>query len=399
MDNSELPIGRRVAWWRARRRMTQQMLADRLGKSKSWVDKVERGVRALDKFSVIQDIAEVLRVETAALVGGDARPGTMAGGEGVDEVRTALACYDIPAAMVGGRPVMSVGELGRRVEHAWLTYQHAHYPQLVRLVPDLLGDARCAHAAGGGGDVAGLLVRVYQVMAAVLVKLGEADVAWLAADRAMTVAAGDPVWAAGAAVPLGQALRGAGQGRLAMAVTIAAAHRLAPMVPRDASPAEVALCGTLWVEAALAAATCGDERGVVELIGQAAEVAERVNGGQDPDRTGFGPVSVGVARVAAAVELGDGGEAVARHEEAVRAHGWARLPVEHRAAHLIDAARAYLQIGDLLRAGRALAEADRLAPAEVRMRPAARTVIAEVARSGPAAAGVARLAALVGLTR
>lgn len=39
----------------------------------------------------------------------------------------------------------------------------------------------------------------------------------------------------------------------------------------------------------------------------------------------------------------------------------------------IDAARAYLQIGDLPGAGRVLAAADRIAPAEVRLRPAALT--------------------------
>ncbi|MEU8301678.1 hypothetical protein AB0C04_30850 [Micromonospora sp. NPDC048909] len=43
--------------------------------------------------------------------------------------------------------------------------------------------------------------------------------------------------------------------------------------------------------------------------------------------------------------------------------------------------------------------ADSVAPAEVRCRPSARTVIAEVARGHPARAGVARLATLVGLTR
>jgi transcriptional regulator with XRE-family HTH domain len=37
------------------------VFADRLGKSKSRVDKVERGVRRLDKCSVLQEIAEVLR--------------------------------------------------------------------------------------------------------------------------------------------------------------------------------------------------------------------------------------------------------------------------------------------------------------------------------------------------
>ncbi|MER7420455.1 hypothetical protein ABT346_27360 [Micromonospora peucetia] len=64
-----------------------------------------------------------------------------------------------------------------------------------------------------------------------------------------------------------------------------------------------------------------------------------------------------------------------------------------------NAARAHLQVGDLLRAGRALVDADRTAPAEVRCRPVGRTVIAELTRGGPAPADVAHLASLVGLTR
>jgi hypothetical protein len=47
----------------------------------------------------------------------------------------------------------------------------------------------------------------------------------------------------------------------------------------------------------------------------------------------------------------------------------------------------------------ALVEADAVAPAEVRCRPLARTVIAEVARAHPAPAGVTRLATLAGLIR
>ena len=73
----ELPIGRRVAYWRGRRKMSQQVFADRLGKSKSWVDKVERGVRRLDKFSVVYEIADVLQVDVQLLLGKDVerRPG------------------------------------------------------------------------------------------------------------------------------------------------------------------------------------------------------------------------------------------------------------------------------------------------------------------------------------
>src|ERR1700712_4460850 len=67
----ELPTGRRVAYWRGRRKMSQQVFADRLGKSKSWVDKVERGVRRLDKFSVVYEIADVLAVDVQLLLGKD----------------------------------------------------------------------------------------------------------------------------------------------------------------------------------------------------------------------------------------------------------------------------------------------------------------------------------------
>ncbi|MEK8109413.1 helix-turn-helix domain-containing protein [Micromonospora sp. M12] len=70
-----MPIGRRVAYLRVRRRLSQQSFADRLGKSKSWVDKVERGVRSLERVSTIRDVAAVLRVDVAALLGRDVQPG------------------------------------------------------------------------------------------------------------------------------------------------------------------------------------------------------------------------------------------------------------------------------------------------------------------------------------
>jgi transcriptional regulator with XRE-family HTH domain len=389
-----------VAQWRVRRGLTQQMLADRIGKSKSWVDKVERGVRTLDRFSVIQEVARVLRVEASELVGGGIQPAAATGAVNrVDGIRAALACYDMLGVGDGGRPVPPAGEVARRLGHAWLTYEHADYPRLARMLPDLLGDAQRARSVDGGGEATGLLVQAYRITASALVKLGEPDLAWLAADRAMVVAGGDPLLAAMAAVPLGQALRAAGRVRLAMAAVIAAAHRIAPTVPRQGPPQELSLCGTLLVEAALAAAGCGDARSAGELLDQAAEIAERVDEDGGDHRSGCQPVAVEAARVLAAVELGDGGTAVAWHEKVTGRSAWARLPIEHRAAHLVDAARAYLHVGDLPRAGRALVEADRLAPAEIRCRPLARTVVGAVVTGGPALAGVARLASLVGLTR
>lgn len=397
MTGGEQPIGRRLAQWRVRRRMTQQMLADRLGKSKSWVDKVERGVRTLDKLSVIEDIARVLRVDPVVLLGREALPPEVAAGaDGVDAVRAALTQHDVFRRGTGGTPPPD--QLARQVEYAWLTYQHARYPQLLRALPDLISAARRAHA-DRPDRFAELLVQGYRVTSAVLVKLGEADLAWLVADRAVAAALDDPVLAATAAVPLGQALRALGRGRLAMAATVTAAHRIAPPTPHEGPPQESSLCGTLLLQAALAAATCGDARSVGELTDQAAEMAERVGEHGEHHWIGFGPTVVELARVVAAVELGEAGAAVDRHEQITRRAQWARLPPEHRAAHLVDAARAYLLVGDLPGAGRALVEADRTAPAETRTRPAARTVIAEVYRDGPVPAALAHLATAVGLTR
>ncbi|WFE55335.1 hypothetical protein [Micromonospora sp. WMMD1155] len=157
--------------------------------------------------------------------------------------------------------------------------------------------------------------------------------------------------------------------------------------------------GTLLVQAALAAAGCGEHRRADELTDRAAGVAASLRRYDDTHRTNFGPVAVELARVLIAAQRGDAAEALRRHSSVVRREGWRRLPAEYRGAYLVDVARAYLHLGDVRGAARALVDADSVAPAEVRCRASARTVIADVARTQPAPAGVARLATLVGLTR
>ncbi|MGC4813053.1 helix-turn-helix domain-containing protein [Micromonospora sp. DT228] len=416
MTNDDLPIGRRVARWRVRRSMTQQMLADRLRRSKSWVDKVERGVRALDRYSVIQELAHVLRVDPEVLLG--QQPSTPAGTpDGVDDIRAALARYDIPQA-----PAQTPEELRRQIGYAWLTYQHAHYGQLVRVLPGLLDAVQGVRSAE-------VLVPAYRITSSLLVKLGEADLAWLAADRAMSAAGDNQILAATAAISVAQALRASNRDRLALTATLNAANRILPPPSRpgdhevgglrgDQSArqphdhrgegrgegegrgvGEWVVGGTLLVQAGLAAAGSGDHHRAGELTDRAAGVAAHLRGYDDTHHTSFGPVVVELARVLVAASRGDAVEALRWHSAVVRREAWRRLPVEYRGAYLVDVARAYLQVGDLRGAARALVDADSVAPAEVRCRPLARTVIAEVARAQPAPAGVARLATLVGLTR
>ncbi|MGW1450073.1 helix-turn-helix domain-containing protein [Micromonospora sp. NPDC002411] len=411
MSSDDVPIGRRVARWRVRRSMTQQMLADRLRRSKSWVDKVERGVRTLDRYSVIQELAHVLRVDPEVLLG-QQRSTPASPPAGVDDIRAALARYDTPQA-----PAQPPDELRRQVGYAWLTYQHAHYGQLVRVLPGLLDGVQGARSPE-------LLVQTYRITSSLLVKLGEVDLGWLAADRAMAAAGDDRLLAATATISVGQALRAQDRDRLALAALLPAANRVLPPVTHsgdqevcgtfgdqsgrkpldhrgqgDHRGQEWAVGGTLLVQAALAAAGCGEHRRADELTERAAGVAANLRGYDDAHRTSFGPVAVELARVLVAAQRSDAAEALRRHSAVVRREGWRRLPAEYRGAYLVDVARAYLQVGDLRGAARALVDADSVAPAEVRSRSLARTVIADVARSQPAPAGVARLATLVGLTR
>ncbi|WP_112602052.1 helix-turn-helix domain-containing protein [Micromonospora noduli] len=414
MTNDDVPIGRRVARWRVRRSMTQQMLADRLRRSKSWVDKVERGVRALDRYSVIQELADVLRVDPEVLLG-QQRSIPAGPPDGVDDIRAALARYDTPQAPE------QTDELRRQVGYAWLGYQHAHYGQLARVLPGLLDAVQ-------GAQTPELLVQAYRITSSLLVKLGEADLGWLAADRAMSAAGDDPILAATAAISVAQALRASNRDRLALTAALTAANRITPApahsrdhevdgpfedrigrqphdhrggcgVAPQRSAREWAVGGTLLLQAALAAAGCGESRRADELIDRAAGIAAGLRGYDDMHHTSFGPIAAKLARVVVAAQRGDAGEALQRHSTLVRREAWRRLPAEYRGAYLVDVARAYLQMGDVRGAARALVDADSVAPAEVRCRPLARTVIADVARGHPAPAGVARLANLVGLTR
>ena len=399
MDSSELlPVGRRVAYWRGRRKLSQQVFADRLGRSKSWVDKVERGVRSLDKVSTLRDIAAVLRIDTAVLLGRDTQPATTTARiEGVERIREALSAYEIALGRPATRRVLPADRVVRDVGHAWVLFQHARYPQVSAVLPGLLAGVQRV-AADDHERRRPLLVEVYRLAAALLVKLGEADLGWLAADRAMATGAGDPLLVAAATVQLGQVFRASGRARAAQSAALAGAYRIALLGPGDGGPGELSLCGALLVQAALGAARLGDDRATADLLDEAAGMAAQVGEGHDHHRTAFGPTAVDLARTAAALELGHAGEAVAWHEQTTRRDAWRWLPLEHRAAHLIDAARAYLQADDPTNAGRVLADADRMAPAEVRHRPAAREVLAQVARAPHAPATIIQLAAALGVT-
>ncbi|WP_036375067.1 helix-turn-helix domain-containing protein [Micromonospora sp. ATCC 39149] len=391
---NELPVGRRVAHWRVRRNMTQQQFADRLGKSKSWVDKVERGVRRLERVSNLREVAEALRIDLEMLLADRPGPADPASA-GVEGIRAALARYHVVAP---ARPP-DVAQVRARLGHAGQSYRHARYRELLGLLPGLLDAAREARATCPGRAADELLGSGYGLVALVLVKLGQGELAWLAADRGLAVAtaAGDPWLAAAATVPLCQALRASGRLRSAVEAAVVAAHRVGPARPGAAPADGWALRGTLLLQAALAAAGRGDDRAAHELLGRAGKT-DQVAEPKGIDDGGYDPAAVEAAREVAEFALGEVAASTVRHEKLIPATSGGGLPTEHRAAYLLHVARLYASAGDGLRAGRAVLDAERTARGEVHDRPAARELVAVVARSAAAPAGLTRLAATLGVT-
>jgi transcriptional regulator with XRE-family HTH domain len=401
----ELPIGRRVAYWRNRRKMSQQVFADRLGKSKSWVDKVERGVRRLDKFSVVYEIADVLQLDVQLLLGKDPerRPDNVncVDQVEVEEIRAALERYDQISAFFCAPPEPpSLQELRKATTHAWLSYQHAKYGMLARALPRLLREAQAADSAYASGpqnqDAAQLLGQVYQIASSALRKLGEHELAWLAADRSMAVSqrAGDHLLAGAASYRVAMALLALGRARASLEINVNIANRLAPGCDaNEATPERLSVYGHLLLQGAMAAARIGDSATVRDLLTSADEAACRLGGDFNHYWTCFGPTNVMLHRAAAAVELGEGRLAVEVHEK-INPEGFEALLPERRAHHYLDLARAYALTGDIESASEMLLKADRLAPSEVRCRPLAREVLSDVLRRtrGTPSAPVAELA-------
>lgn len=371
--------------------MSQQVFADRLGKSKSWVDKVERGVRRLDKFSVVYEIADVLQLDVQLLMGKDPerRPGSMncIDQVEVEDIRAALERYDQISAFFYAPPEPPpLDQMRKAVGHAWLTYQHAKYGVLARTLPKLLRDAQAADTGFAGSEdsreAAHLLGQVYQIASSALRKLGEHELSWLAADRSIAVSqrAGDQLLAGTATYRVSLALLALGRARPALEVNVNIANRLAPGNGGEVvTPERLSVYGMLLLQGAMSAARIGDSATVRDLLGGASDAARALGSDTNHYWTSFGPTNVELHRAAAAVELGEGRTAVDVHDRLDPAAFTALLP-ERRAHHYIDIARGLAQVGDVTRAAEMLLEGDRLAPSEIRCRPIAHEVLSDVLR-------------------
>jgi transcriptional regulator with XRE-family HTH domain len=373
MDDMEL--GRRIGYWRRRRKLTQAVFADRIGRSKSWVEKVERGERSAGRLSVLDGICGVLQVDLAMLIGEEPQRILQAclDDSEVERIRSSLERYTFDAPGDGGPDMAS---LRQQLDHAWAAFEFADYQVMGTVLPDLLEAAQRAHAVLDSPESATVLAEVYQVIASTLRKLGEHTLAWLAGDRGVMVAqrADDLAAVAGAGFRIANALLSMGRAGQALSLNLSVADQLERQVGTEGLRA---LYGHVLLQGAMAAAALGDDGRVGDLISAAREVARFVTVGTNHHRLAFGPVNVALHEVAALVALGENGRAV-EVADAINGEDLRMLRKERRAALMVDTARACSQTGHRDEAVRRFLAAERIAAPEVRCRPVAQAAIADL---------------------
>ncbi|MEU0937044.1 helix-turn-helix domain-containing protein [Embleya sp. NPDC005971] len=375
-------IGRRIAYWRTRRGLTQSEFARLMGRSVRWVEDVEAGHRQADpRVSMLAEAALVLHIGIDRLL--PAAPDREARNhDPLAAVRAALRRAD--TALAGGTtgPPVDLGVLRRELTYGWTAYAAADYGCLDRVVSSVLEAtagagattrASPAESAADSAESAGSTAPAVAVVRSAALALasavahvyGEPALAWRAADRAVTSAgrSADVVVLARAAHRLTGAMVGHEGAGAAVEFALGAEADLAPALGARGRPGRAAL-RTLRLGAALAAARLGDRPATRDLL----EGAERA----DP-----GAIQVRLHRVTAHVLLGEYARAIAgRFTPAALAV----LPRGRQARHLIDLARALAAVGRRSEAVGALLEAEAVAAQEVRCRPMNRRFVQEILR-------------------
>jgi tetratricopeptide (TPR) repeat protein len=272
-------------------------------------------------------------------------------------------------------------------EDAWSDYQGGRIGKVVAALPRLIKTAQQMESASGGGDYkrrcAAVSARIHHLAATTLSKVGESDLAWIAAERAMQAAdtADDPLVLASAARSGTHALLAVGRFEDALELGDAAARWLTPRMD-EGDAAALSLYGMLRLRSATAAARHQDRGIANELLGKAEAAAESLGEDANYWQTGFGPTNVALHRVSAGLDLGDISSVVERGEIDT-----AVLPVERQVMHLIDIARALSLVAKDEDALQVLLTAEEKSPQLVRHSAIAREVVRTMYRRAPVTAG------------
>jgi hypothetical protein len=267
------------------------------------------------------------------------------------------------------------------VNSAWDAFQGAEYSDFAQKLPRLLVTLHQSASSLDGDqrrDTLGLLAEAYQIATYALTKLGDPQAAWLAADRGMVAArdSQDDLVLGGTAAVLSYALRESGHPVEAEQLCVSTAESLESTMG-TADPGRLSIYGLLLLKGSVAAAQSGGRDRAKMLLSEADRTAQRLGADCNYYHTSFGPTSVKLYRVAVAVDLEDGADAV----NEARGITPSQLAARERFAHLlIDVARGYGQWGKTREALGTLLTAERYAPEEARGQSNVRRLVEDLLR-------------------
>ncbi len=307
-------MGERIAAYRRRRGMSQAALAGLVGRSESWLSQVERGVRSVDRLSVLLDMSRVLHVDVDSMIGRpwDLAPNGSHEGDDLAEIRRYFARYD--QLLSDCARVDSAPGLRARILDAHRRYQAAEYQDVLVDLPALLAEVDVMRYVHDGPDATeDLLAYIYAYVAAskLLVKVGASDLAILSADRAASASmeAGSLVVKGLSAYQVVCALLRADRPDDAEHLAMAMAAEVEKAARSD-EPGLISVAGALWLISAVISARRTERFDALERLNRADRLAQLL--GEDANHlwTAFGPTNVALHRVSVAAELGDAGEAL-----------------------------------------------------------------------------------------
>ena len=309
MDVDDAHIGRRVREIRAWRGMSQNDVAGLAGITGAYLSYIERGLRPVTKRSMLEALANALRVSPLELTG---KPYPPAGEDDTDAhaallaMETALECYELgvdPEVPVREWPQISRDvELVRNMRHVT-----GDYAAIGMMTPKVMAELHALYVREPAHRKDALLglIHCYYAVCSAATRLGGRGLPLLAARFAQQCARelGEPEWIGYTAF-----LRATTAGELSRPHqyqrSVAAADELRPHLNQ---PDVMQEYGMLHLSAALAAATQGDRDTEATHLAEAQDIADRQD---DPvglfGQHWFGAPNVGIWRVSLAVEAGEG---------------------------------------------------------------------------------------------
>ncbi|WP_214413786.1 helix-turn-helix domain-containing protein [Sphaerisporangium fuscum] len=367
MATEQMTTGQRIARARRRKGWDQVTLAEKIGRSVSWLSKVENGRLPLDRMSVLGHVAEVLGVEIAELTGQPYRHETDdldSGHAAIPGLRLALQHATMPggAMLLGNREPRGLDELEANVRLAEQLRQDAKFTALGEVLPQIITDLLLitSSASAARDRAEALMLRACHMARVTANLLGHHDLGWTAVQRELVAAqqVGAPELVGAASWDLCGVWLHEASLDAAKNAALAALDQIDPYVGSGDGTVR-ALWGALHLRAAVAYSRLWSQNDAESHLAEARRIAEGLPADGNVFQTLFNRVNVNIHAVEVSMELGRPRDVVSRAEQVEIA----RIGSHERQAHYWTCTAAgYHMNGKENEAVEALIRADRTAP-------------------------------------